>query len=1123
MKRTRTRVLSLLLACTMLFSITPMTALAEDDPSPSVDVVENVPADPVDPPVAPVAGDEDAAPAEGEDSSIPIEEEPTEPEEDKTTPDSVAPVDIPEEDGEDGIMPLDDDATHLMSGNCGATDSEDSVTWALTVNNSDSEKPTYILTIAGTGKMKDFTVKAASGSDSAVDDRPWASYITQITQVIFSEGISVIGSRACSGMSNLESCSIPASVIEIHSNAFSSTGIENLTFAENCRLETIGSGAFWGCESLTGDLNIPDSVESIEAYAFQKAGITSLSFGNSVESIGNYAFCACPSLKGELIIPDSVKTIENGAFNGSPITSVKLGSGLEKIGGNAFYRTTGQAKVSLGTNEFVVTSKMKTVPNSALSGLSFDVLKIEGGSETTFGDFSVAHFGDQIHSIVLLSDTIPVFDDTSFRNTFPKIIYAPSNEIKTALSLTSNNVAYAITNGGTFVPTDTFGDSALTTPTKDNYKFDGWYTSEGFSKDTKVENNAVSKDSNSKYLTYYAKWISIISFDANGGTGTMEAQEIAETDTSTALATNSFSREGYTFSGWNTAADGSGTAYADQATGAGANGAITLYAQWTKKIGETTNYTVNAILDQTYTGDAIEPAVVVKNSSTGDVIASSEYTVSYSNNTNVGTASVTVTKGSDSATVEFKIVKDTNPTVEMADVSVTYGIEYAMAATAKTSAGNEITDGSITIKYYTDADCTTEWTATNNEAQPAAAGTYYAKATLTETENYAEASKTAKLEISNATFSVTAIGYSGTYDGQTHHITVEANGANVTYSTDGTNYTSTNPAFTDTGTYTVYYKAVKDNHEDVTSSVSVEITKATLIATYAGEMIRAGQTPILAVTVTGFVGGETAETAEDYVAPTVSNDNTEVGEYTLTPEGGSAKNYTFTYEAGTLIIRKKSTSGGTSSSSKDYAISVDSAKNGKVTVSPKSADKGDTVTITVKPDKGYVLDELVITDKKGNEIDYKAKGDNKFTFKMPASKVEIEATFAPEKAEECTIVLTLGSTAATVFGTPVLNDVAPIARNNRTMLPIRFIAEALGARVDWDQPTQKVTITRGTLVIEIFLNSDVAYVNGQPVQLDSPAFAENNRTYLPLRFVAENLGATVEWEQATQRVIITVD
>ena len=84
----------------------------------------------------------------------------------------------------------------------------------------------------------------------------------------------------------------------------------------------------------------------------------------------------------------------------------------------------------------------------------------------------------------------------------------------------------------------------------------------------------------------------------------------------------------------------------------------------------------------------------------------SGYTVDYSNNTNVGTAKATVTVGSNKAEIEFEIVKDTSPTVEMDKVSVIYGGSYTMTATAKTSAGNKITDGDISIKYYTDEACT---------------------------------------------------------------------------------------------------------------------------------------------------------------------------------------------------------------------------------------------------------------------------------------------------------------------------------------------------------------------------------------------------------------------------------
>ena len=69
-----------------------------------------------------------------------------------------------------------------------------------------------------------------------------------------------------------------------------------------------------------------------------------------------------------------------------------------------------------------------------------------------------------------------------------------------------------------------------------------------------------------------------------------------------------------------------------------------------------------------------------------------------------------------------------------------------------------------------------------------------------------------------------------------------------------------------------------------------------------------------------------------------------------------------------------------------------------MTVSPRSAEKGDTVTITAKPDSGYQLDGLTVTDKNGNELKLTDKGNGKYIFTMPASKVTVSATFAPEKS-----------------------------------------------------------------------------------------------------------------------------
>ena len=101
------------------------------------------------------------------------------------------------------------------------------------------------------------------------------------------------------------------------------------------------------------------------------------------------------------------------------------------------------------------------------------------------------------------------------------------------------------------------------------------------------------------------------------------------------------------------------------------------------------------------------------------------------------------------------------------------------------------------------------------------------------------------------------------------------------------------------------------------------------------------------------------------------------------------------------IFQRKSSS---SSADKEYSVSVDDGKHGAVSISPKRAEKGDTVTITVRPDKGYELDKLIVTDSKGREIDLREKGENKFTFKMPGSKVTVEATFRaveeiPEKPQ----------------------------------------------------------------------------------------------------------------------------
>lgn len=128
--------------------------------------------------------------------------------------------------------------------------------------------------------------------------------------------------------------------------------------------------------------------------------------------------------------------------------------------------------------------------------------------------------------------------------------------------------------------------------------------------------------------------------------------------------------------------------------------------------------------------------------------------------------------------------------------------------------------------------------------------------------------------------------------------------------------------------------------------------------------------------------------------------------------------------------------------------------------------------------------------------------------------------------KERSIILAVGSKLMTVFGKNVTNDTAPIIKNNRTMLPARFVAEGLGARVTWNAKERTVYIsgvnikTNEPLEIKLTLGSKHALVNGKAYELDSPVIIENDRTYTPLRFIAEMLGAEVYWDDATKVVRI---
>lgn len=93
----------------------------------------------------------------------------------------------------------------------------------------------------------------------------------------------------------------------------------------------------------------------------------------------------------------------------------------------------------------------------------------------------------------------------------------------------------------------------------------------------------------------------------------------------------------------------------------------------------------------------------------------------------------------------------------------------------------------------------------------------------------------------------------------------------------------------------------------------------------------------------------------------------------------------------------------------------------------------------------------------------------------------------------------------------LITDYEIIIRNDRALVPVRLIAEELGASVDWDGSNKVVTITKSQKEIILTIDNNVAFVNGVKVDLDYPAIIYQDLTYVPLRFVAENLDATVQY------------
>jgi len=177
--------------------------------------------------------------------------------------------------------------------------------------------------------------------------------------------------------------------------------------------------------------------------------------------------------------------------------------------------------------------------------------------------------------------------------------------------------------------------------------------------------------------------------------------------------------------------------------------------------------------------------------------------------------------------------------------------------------------------------------------------------------------------------------------------------------------------------------------------------------------------------------------------------------------------------------------------------------------------------------KSYCIDEIGQALPNIFAIKYSGGGgSNSDSNAIPTPDKPIEL---PVAKKVLSAAFSINSTTYTVNNETKTMDVAPEIKDNRTFVPVRFLAYSLGVPkegVQWKQETQTVTIAKDKTTIELKIGSTIEKVNGEPVEMDVAPYIKEietgGRTMLPARWIAEPLGASVTWDETTQQVKIEI-
>ena len=309
-------------------------------------------------------------------------------------------------DGDDEAAPQ---INSVLEGSCGAEG--DNVTWKLTQNNEGNENPTYTLTISGNGAMADYAVGKA----------PWhvalseAANRKQINKIELPSGLTRIGDNAFL-QASVTDVEIPNTVISIGTNAFWNCNTIQTTIPAS--VQELGATAFYGTFVVNVDANSPYFCSEEDGKILYNKDKTTLyqvsqdctgnfTIPSTVTTINDFAMNGCAKVTGELVIPDSVQTIGRSAFEGTGFTSLNLGNSVKEIGVSAFYNC------ATMTGDLVIPAAVTTIGENAFASTGFNG-KLD--FQAQIEEFPAAIFKGLNFTSVSFSDSVKTIGDRAFEN-----------------------------------------------------------------------------------------------------------------------------------------------------------------------------------------------------------------------------------------------------------------------------------------------------------------------------------------------------------------------------------------------------------------------------------------------------------------------------------------------------------------------------------------------------------------------------------------------------------------------------------------------------------------------------------------------------------------------------------